>query len=699
MAPNPALLLRHLTTSMVSDALLLDRFTRLGDQSAFAALVQRHGPMVLQVCRRVLSDPHAADDAFQGAFCVLARRAATIRNPGRLAAWLHGVAHRIALKARAARRRCFRQALSEADGLLDPRPDPLAEISTRETLFLLDEEIGQLPETYRLPVILCCLEGLTLDEAARQLGWTRDSVKGRLERGRKRLHERLVKRGLTLGAALATAEVFRGPATAGLVGMTVRTALAFAAGEGSVGPGIAALAQGGLETMTMTKTKIVLALVLATGLVTVSAGALMQLGPADKPPVAQTPAPAKLEDKSPRTDLYGDPLPQGALTRLGSLRLRHADLSDFVLLPDGKTAISAGGDWVLRFWDLASTRQVRAVRIKATAGPSNFFWNCFKFSPDGKVLVGQEGNTLVFWEVDSGKELQRLPGPGTRADGTIGFLLFSPDGKILAVDRGDRRVSLWDWKRRKELEIPFPLPSSGLIVPNMQKGGVGSFSPDGKWFIAGASAEQEHFWGVLLPLGVFEVATGREILHLLNCGSYQATVSPDSKRLAVSSERFNGKKEAVIRLFDLASGKEEAQFPQGHSDEYYSLAFSPNGTVLACGSSDRSCLLDLTTGRVLKHMPQLHHPVFTPDGKTLVTMDHESRLRVRDVATGKDRHDLPGDFGPYGPTRFSTLVLSPNGQLLATEDWIDKEVHLWDTTDGRLLHRLPLRRRQKKRLV
>ena len=240
MVPSPALLLRHLTTSLVSDALLLECFTRQHDETAFAALVQRHGPLVQRVCRHVLADPDVAEDAFQATFCVLARKAASVRPPERLASWLHGVAHRTALKAQTAQRKRGRGTKELDEESVDPRSDPLAEVSTRETLLLLDEEIGRLPEGNRLPIILCCLEGLSLEEAAQRLGWTRDSVKGRLERGRKRLHERLLRRGLTLGAALAAAVVVRAPVTASLVGLTVRTALAFAAGKEVSGATVAA---------------------------------------------------------------------------------------------------------------------------------------------------------------------------------------------------------------------------------------------------------------------------------------------------------------------------------------------------------------------------------------------------------------------------------------------------------------------------
>jgi RNA polymerase sigma factor (sigma-70 family) len=183
-----------------ADAALLDRFVRRHDEAAFAALVARHGPMVLGVCRRRLGDAHAADDAYQATFLVLARRARAVRRPESLAGWLYGVASRV---TRAARRQARRPdaALPE---LPDPRPDPLAEVSARDLLAVVEEEVGRLPKAYRMAVALVCLEGLSQEEAARRLGWTAGSVKGRLERGRARLHARLARRGVTLSAALAS---------------------------------------------------------------------------------------------------------------------------------------------------------------------------------------------------------------------------------------------------------------------------------------------------------------------------------------------------------------------------------------------------------------------------------------------------------------------------------------------------------------
>ncbi len=217
-----------------ADAVLLARFRTGRDPAAFAALVHRHGPMVLRVCRRLLGSVHDAEDAFQATFLVLARRAGHLQ-PGRpLAAWLHGVAHRVGLEARGVGlRRRQREGTPAVFDPPDPGADPLARLSAREVLVAVEEEVRALPERYRLPLVLCCLDGHTQEEAAALLGWTPGSVKGRLERGRARLHARLLQRGLTLSAALAVADLARGagpgaPSTA----LTTKTLALVAGGPG-----------------------------------------------------------------------------------------------------------------------------------------------------------------------------------------------------------------------------------------------------------------------------------------------------------------------------------------------------------------------------------------------------------------------------------------------------------------------------------
>jgi RNA polymerase sigma factor (sigma-70 family) len=255
-----------------SDSALLARYLAVKDEEAFAVLVHRHGPLVLNVCRRVLGDIDDAEDAFQATFLVLARKAATVHPREALPAWLHGVARRVALKARSARNRRCRESCPLLAPTPDPNPDPLAELSAREVLVIIDEELQRLAEVYRLPVILCCLEGRTLEEAARQLGWTPGSVRARLERGRARLHDRLIRRGLTLSAALAVVEVSRAAASAAvvaqLVALTVRGAMAFGTRPRAVASGVsaqaAALAGETLRAMALARLTSPAALLLAT---------------------------------------------------------------------------------------------------------------------------------------------------------------------------------------------------------------------------------------------------------------------------------------------------------------------------------------------------------------------------------------------------------------------------------------------------
>ena len=184
----------------VTDEQLLERFISQRDEAAelaFAALVQKHGPMVLLVCRNALRDPHDAEDAFQATFLVLARKASSLRVPGRLGPWLHGVARRTCHKVSARRSRLDRlNRRAEARARMAVAYVPDQDADRQEESEMLHEEIGRLPDRYRTPVVLCYLEGLTHEEAARQLGWPIGTVGVRLMRARERLRARLTRRGM-----------------------------------------------------------------------------------------------------------------------------------------------------------------------------------------------------------------------------------------------------------------------------------------------------------------------------------------------------------------------------------------------------------------------------------------------------------------------------------------------------------------------
>src|SRR5258708_5590664 len=176
----------------LTDGQLLDAFAA-GEEGAFEALLKRHGPMVLGVCRRVLRHEADAEDAFQATFLVLFRKAATLRRPEPLSNWLYGVAFRTALNAKSAAAK--RRAKEEARRQMAV-PQPLAGDAWREVQAVLDQELSGLPEYYRVPIVLCDLEGKPRKDAARQLGWPSGTLASRLVRGRVLLAKRLTRHGV-----------------------------------------------------------------------------------------------------------------------------------------------------------------------------------------------------------------------------------------------------------------------------------------------------------------------------------------------------------------------------------------------------------------------------------------------------------------------------------------------------------------------
>jgi RNA polymerase sigma factor (sigma-70 family) len=271
----------------VSDAQLLQRFVNGHDETAFELLVWRHGPMALGVCRRILHDTHDAEDAFQATLLALARKARAIRKGGSVGSWLYKVAYRVALRARAQSLRRLRheKQVAELPAVVDTRAEDPA---WRELGPVLDEELNRLPEKYRAAVVLCYLEGLTNDEAARQLRWPAGTVKTRLARARELLGSRLTRRGFVLGAGLVTTASLSEtlPLRAALVRVTVRTAVLIIAGNGTAGgvvpAQVARLTEGVLQTMTRVKLKLIAA-VLAAGLAVAGAGALSYRTVPDEP--------------------------------------------------------------------------------------------------------------------------------------------------------------------------------------------------------------------------------------------------------------------------------------------------------------------------------------------------------------------------------------------------------------------------------
>ena len=285
-------------SAQLSDGSLLEAFISRREESAFASIVRRHGPMVMGVCRRVLRDPHDAEDAFQATFLVLARKATSISSRELLAHWLYSVAFKTSLKAHAtiAKRKTRERQVT-------PMPD--AEVTGEEHsdfLPMLDLELSRLPEKYRLPIILCELEGKTLRQAAHQLGWPEGTVSGRLSRGRNMLAKRLRARGIELSSAalasLLAQQSISAAVPASLVASTARAATIVSSGAaaaGIVSANVAHLVEGVLKAMLIAKLKTGAAVLLLLATFGIAGSQAFQAASPDANP---TLVPAAMEQKT-----------------------------------------------------------------------------------------------------------------------------------------------------------------------------------------------------------------------------------------------------------------------------------------------------------------------------------------------------------------------------------------------------------------
>jgi RNA polymerase sigma factor (sigma-70 family) len=300
MATQMSKVIQHLRSALplrpgadLTDGQLLERFVSRRETAALEALVRRHGPMVWGVCRRILSNHHDAEDALQATFLVLIRKAASVRPNSMVGNWLYGVARQTALKARATAAKQRTRVRQVVD-----MPDPAVKEQelSGDLHALLDQELSRLPDKYRVAIVLCDLEGETRKRAARQLGLPEGTLAGRLARGRAMLAKRLARHGLAVAggtlAALLSQTAASACVPASALASTIKAVTLVAAGKtaaaGLVSARVAALTEGVLKTMLLSKLKaVVTVLFLALSMVVFGGGlhlhqAEAQPGPADK---------------------------------------------------------------------------------------------------------------------------------------------------------------------------------------------------------------------------------------------------------------------------------------------------------------------------------------------------------------------------------------------------------------------------------
>jgi RNA polymerase sigma factor (sigma-70 family) len=696
------------------DGQLLERFVAMRSEEAFTALVDRHGPMVLRVCRRVLPHYEDAEDAFQATFLVLSRRAGSIRKTASLASWLHGVAYRVSAKARA---RLLRHTLPEAEkaeGL--SVDDPLGDVTWRELRGLLDEELARLSETNRSPLVLCYLEGRTQDEAARELGWSLSTLRRRLDQGRRLLGQRLTRRGVTLSVGLATVLLSEQSSSAAvpptLTAGTVRASLLFAGKEAvgvAVSDRVAALAKEVLRAIAVNRAKallgvLLLASVCLTGLGLIAHHLLVGAPPAGEPTAPENADPRAAKQAGPEeaaVDAVGDPLPDGAVQRLGSLRLRPGhEVFALAYSPDGKLLASCGMGSVVHIWDAATGKELLKL------GKDHGSCKNMVFSHDGATLfTGEQSDKVRQWDVKTGKlrDVSFEPGPASyrfplalSPDGTvlatqtvdgivricradtlqvvatfqgskrpIEMLAFSPDGKLLACAGEDPVIRLWDWGTQQE-------------VRSLQghRGTVWSvaFAPDGRTLASTSGDDTLRFW---------DVATGKEqrVIKGHRSDRWNVVFTPDGKRVATGSGTD------TVRWWDTATGEELPPF-RGLAEKAVPLVLAPDGKALATGSYDGTIRLwDVATGKdrlgLEGHRSGVQGVAIAADGRTVISAGRDRTVRRWDLGKGKEM--APLQAAAEGNPR---LASTADGTTVATAAGEDGVVRLWDAVSGRELRQL-----------
>ncbi|MFO0964591.1 MAG: sigma-70 family RNA polymerase sigma factor [Gemmataceae bacterium] len=603
----------------MSDGQLLEEFSARRDEAAFEAIVRRHGPMVLGVCRRILRNAAEAEDAFQAAFLVLVRKARSAPRPA-LGAWLHGVAYRTALKAQS---QAMRRRVREAEVGRMRRQETVADGALDDWQPLLDEELSRLSERARAAVVLCDLEGKTRREAARQLGIPEGTLSGRLTTARRLLAQRLARRGVTLaggiGAAFLSQSAASASVPASLMHATVGAAGRLAAGEAAtlvVSAKVASLTEGVVRAMFISKLRVAAAFLLAFGLM-LGTGAFLHnsfAGAEAAPPdgrVKETPvfAPAKPEV----VGKAAAPVKADIGREIFTLTGHKLNVSSLAFSPSGKLLATASADGTVKIWDVLNGKELRTLRAH------NKVWRV-AFSPtDDRVASGGDDGTVKIWDVATGKELLTFTGH-QRFGSSVHALAFSPDGKRVASGNAAAAVLsviIWDSATGRQ---DLALGGFGGMITGL------AFSPDGKRLVSASGDRKLKLWDTARGI---ELAVVHQKDNLFNSVAF----SGDGALLVTGNDNH------TVTVWDAPTLKERITI-KAHSREVTTAVFSRDGKLIASSGFDAVVnLFEAATGKLLAsrrgHNREVHGVAFSPDGTRLASGDAEGVVKVWEIKSGR----------------------------------------------------------------
>jgi len=665
-------------TKKLTDAQLLLRFLAEGDETAFTVIVQRHARLVWTVCRHVLQHDQDAEDAMQTSFLVLATKGGSIRKTASLASWLHGVAYRTSMVAK---RKMAAQRSHEKATCKMEQPQTESETAWKELLAVLDSEIHRLPSHYAAPFLLCCLEGKSGPEAARQLGWKEGTVTSRLTRARKLLRQRLLRRGIDLSLVLGgLAVAYRATPAAGIfqLAATVLDGAQLLA-TGHTAPGVLSgsvveLTQTMVKAMFLTKVKLGAAMVLTVTLLAsgIGWGARLMGGASSSDPVPpgiakfqteklRQPNPV-IEKQTPKDlpgnplpagqaakgqgggfDLFGDALPKGVLFRLGTSRLRHGGPVLAVRFsPGDKFIASAGYEWRFRLWEPDSAKEVFEGSLKT-------WTTALAFSPRGAfVATGTRDGDIDVWSVPDGRKKLNYAVPKQE----VIQLAFAEQSNVLISVTREGTVSWRDLAKEKSV-AEWRLGAAMIRAV---------FSPDMKTL---AVADTN------LAIHLLEPKTGKNLVTLDGRVQFISDLafSPDASILA-SCE--NG----VIRFWDTVNGQELGK-TQTSGELFYSVAFSADGKQVFAGNlKGQLKVFDVASGKETEQLAQYFGAILSVaishDGKRLLASGQDNTVHLWDLARGLEMHTDKGHEGTV-----VAMTMTGNAKMLVSAGK-DSTVRFWD---------------------